>query len=62
MMIAAHVWDTVGAQRAGYSAALITRPGNAPLPVDGLPQPTLVAADLRQLAEQLVRGVAADPR
>ena len=56
MMIAAHVWDTIGAQRAGYGAALITRPGNAPLPVDGLPQPTLVAADLRQLAQQLTAG------
>ena len=56
MMIAAHVWDTIGAQRAGYSAALITRPGNAPLPVDGLPQSTLVAADLRQLAQQLTPG------
>jgi 2-haloacid dehalogenase len=53
MMIAAHVWDTVGAQSAGYDAALITRPGNAPLRLDGLPQPTFVAADLRQLAEQL---------
>ena len=53
MMVAAHVWDTVGAQSAGYSGALITRPGNASLPLDGLPQPTLVAADLRQLAEQL---------
>lgn len=53
MMVAAHVWDTIGAQSAGYSAALITRPGNAPLPLDGLPRPTLVAADLRQLAQQL---------
>ena len=56
MMVAAHVWDTIGAQSAGYSAALITRPGNAPLPLDGLPQPTLVAADLRQLAQQLTAG------
>jgi 2-haloacid dehalogenase len=53
MMVAAHVWDTIGAQSAGFSAALITRPGNAPLPIDGLPQPTLVAADLRQLAQRL---------
>jgi 2-haloacid dehalogenase len=53
MMIAAHVWDTIGAQSAGYDAALLTRPGNAPLPLDGLPQPTFVAADLRQLAHQL---------
>ena len=56
MMVAAHVWDTIGAQSAGFSGALITRPGNAPLPLDGPPQPTLVAADLRQLAQQLTAG------
>ena len=55
MMVAAHVWDTIGAQSAGLGAALITRPGNAPLPLDGLPQPTLVAAELRDLANQLIR-------
>lgn len=54
MMVAAHVWDTIGAQSAGFSAALITRPGNAPLPVAGLPQPTLVAEDLPALARQLI--------
>ena len=56
MMVAAHVWDTLGAQNVGFSSALITRPGNPPLPVDGLPQPNLVVSDLRQLAEQLIRG------
>jgi 2-haloacid dehalogenase len=56
MMVAAHVWDTIGAQSAGMSAALITRPGNAPLRVDGLPQPTLVADDLQQLARQLIKA------
>ncbi|GLW11504.1 haloacid dehalogenase [Microtetraspora sp. NBRC 13810] len=45
-MVACHVWDTVGAQSAGYTAGLITRPGNAPLPVPSLPQPNLVAPDL----------------
>ncbi|OBF49589.1 haloacid dehalogenase, type II [Mycobacterium sp. 852002-53434_SCH5985345] len=54
MMVAAHVWDTLGAQKVGFSGALITRPGNPPLPVDGLPQPDLVAKDLRQLAAKLV--------
>jgi 2-haloacid dehalogenase len=54
MMVAAHVWDTIGAQSAGLSAALITRPGNAPLPLDGLPQPTLVAPELRNLVNQLI--------
>ncbi|MEE6136833.1 haloacid dehalogenase type II [Mycobacterium sp. 050128] len=53
MMVAAHVWDLLGAHRVGFSTALITRPGNPPLPIDGLPQPTFVASDLRQLAEQL---------
>lgn len=52
-MVAAHVWDTVGAQSAGFSAALITRPGNALLPLHGLPQPNFVAPDLIALAEKL---------
>jgi 2-haloacid dehalogenase len=56
MMVAAHVWDTLGAQSVGMRAALITRPGNPPLPVDGLPQPDLVVGDLRELAEQLIAG------
>jgi 2-haloacid dehalogenase len=56
MMVAAHVWDTLGAQHVGFSSALITRPGNPPLPVEGLPQPTLVVSDVRQLAERLIGG------
>src|ERR1700761_2081717 len=52
-MVAAHVWDTVGAQSAGFSSALITRPGNEPLPIPGLPQPNFVAKDLVQLASIL---------
>ncbi|OBJ41686.1 haloacid dehalogenase type II [Mycobacterium colombiense] len=53
MMVAAHVWDIIGAQNVGFDGALITRRGNAPLPVDGLPQPNVVAKDLRGLAERL---------
>lgn len=53
MMVTAHVWDTIGAQAAGFSGALITRPGNSPLAVPDLPQPTVVAHDLRDLAHQL---------
>ncbi|OBK47705.1 haloacid dehalogenase type II [Mycobacterium sp. 1081908.1] len=56
MMVAAHAWDTLGAQKVGFSSALITRPGNPPLPVAGLPQPDLVVSDIRQLAERLVDG------
>ncbi|OBI07183.1 haloacid dehalogenase, type II [Mycobacterium sp. E2462] len=54
MMVAAHVWDVLGAQHVGYSSALITRPGNPPLLVDGLAQPTLVVGDIRELAHRLV--------
>jgi 2-haloacid dehalogenase len=53
MMVAAHVWDLIGAQSAGYGGALITRPGNAPLPAPDLPRPTVVAADLLELAQRL---------
>jgi 2-haloacid dehalogenase len=53
MMVAAHAWDTIGAQSAGMSGALITRPGNAPLVAPGVPRPTLVAADLVELAARL---------
>ncbi|BBZ47312.1 haloacid dehalogenase type II [Mycobacterium parmense] len=56
MMVAAHVWDILGAQNVGMRSALITRPGNPPLPVDGMPQPTLVVGDMRELAERLVDG------
>jgi 2-haloacid dehalogenase len=54
-MVACHVWDTVGAQSAGYTAGLITRPGNAPLPVASLPHPNRVAPDLPGLADQLIQ-------
>jgi 2-haloacid dehalogenase len=53
MMVAAHVWDTIGAQSVGFSAALVTRSSNAPLLAEGLPQPTFVVSDLHQLAQQL---------
>jgi len=53
-MAAAHVWDTIGAQGVGFSAGLITRPGNAPLPTPGLPQPDVVAPDLPTLATRLI--------
>jgi 2-haloacid dehalogenase len=58
MMVAAHVWDTIGAQSVGFSGALITRPGNAALPVSGLPQPMIVATDLRDLAAKLTNHAA----
>ena len=54
-MIAAHTWDTLGAQAAGCSAALVTRPGNAPLPVEGIPQPGIMAANLALVADEIIK-------
>lgn len=55
MMVAAHAWDTIGAQAAGFSGALVTRRGNAPLRVDGVYQPAVIAGDLVGLARQLTQ-------
>jgi 2-haloacid dehalogenase len=51
-LIACHVWDTMGAQSAGWQAGLILREGNAPLPVG--PQPDYVGTDLDEIADQLI--------
>jgi 2-haloacid dehalogenase len=52
-LIASHTWDTLGAVAAGWGAALIKRPGNAVLSVG--PQPSIVAVDLDDVANQLIR-------
>jgi 2-haloacid dehalogenase len=54
-MVAAHAWDTLGAKAIGCSAALVTRPGNAVLPVEGVPQPDIVAPDLASVADEIIR-------
>jgi 2-haloacid dehalogenase len=53
-LVAAHTWDTLGAQSVGFSAGLVTRAGNALLPVNGLPQPEVVAPDLERMARQII--------
>lgn len=53
-LVAAHTWDTLGAQGVGYSAGLVMRRGNAPLPIDGLPQPQVIAPDLELLARRMI--------
>lgn len=53
VMVAAHAWDTIGAQGAGMRSALITRPGNAPLTAPGVPQPTMIVASITELAGRL---------
>jgi 2-haloacid dehalogenase len=51
-LIAAHTWDTLGASAAGYAAALVARPGNAPLLVGD--QPDIVEPDLIAVANRIV--------
>ena len=53
-MVACHLWDTIGAQAAGCSAALIRRPGNATLPVEGVPTPDIVADGIEPLAQAII--------
>ena len=52
IMVACHTWDTLGAVAAGWDAGLVRRPGNDLLAVG--PQPTLVAGDLGDIANQLI--------
>lgn len=54
MLIAAHTWDTLGAQAMGWKAALITRGANAPLNVENVPVPDMVATDLAGLSSALI--------
>jgi 2-haloacid dehalogenase len=58
-LIASHVWDTIGAQAAGWQAGLILREGNAPLPVG--PQPDYIGKDLDAIADQLIERYPAAP-
>lgn len=55
-VVACHLWDTLGAQAAGCSAAFITRPNNNLLLVDNVPQPDFVAQDLNDFADQIIGG------
>jgi 2-haloacid dehalogenase len=51
-LVACHVWDTIGAQAAGWQAGLILRQGNAPLGVG--PQPDYTGKNLDEIADQLI--------
>ena len=54
-LVAAHAWDTLGAQAAGCAGALVTLPGNAVLNVPGLPEPDIVARDIPNVADKIIR-------
>lgn len=51
-MVAAHAWDTTGAQRAGCAAAFVRRPGKRLAAVD--PVPDVVGDDLIDVARRIV--------
>jgi 2-haloacid dehalogenase len=51
-LVAAHTWDTLGAQAAGWAGALVRRPGNAPLPLSE--QPDIVEPDLLSTANRII--------
>jgi len=61
-MVAAHAWDTLGAQAAGCAAALVTLPGNAVLRVPGLPEPDIVAPDIPSVADKIIRQWGRSPQ
>ncbi len=53
-LVACHVWDTVGMQALGGKGAQVTHGMNAPLPLDGVPQPDVIAFNLTTLAEAII--------
>jgi 2-haloacid dehalogenase len=53
-MIAAHTWDTLGAQSVGWSAALVTRSVNAVLDAPDVPKPEIEGTDLTAVANQII--------
>ena len=60
LMVAAHHWDLLGAQRAGCKTAFVERPGRALLP--GELRPDYVVKDLKQLANELIQQHPAESR
>lgn len=53
-MVACHLWDTIGAQAAGCTGALVRRPGNAAMVAEGVPVPDIIVDDMTQLAEAII--------
>lgn len=53
-MIAAHTWDTIGAQAMGWTGVLITRGVNAQLDAPDIPKPDIVALDIAAAADRII--------
>ena len=56
-LVAAHAWDVSGALAAGCQAAFVGRAGVVPSPVGE--QPTVVGADLTEVADALLKRFVA---
>ena len=52
MLVAAHAWDVMGAQKAGWRAAFVARPGKVLFPLAPLPE--IVAPDIGAVADALL--------
>ena len=60
LLVAAHTWDTLGAQAMGWQAALITRGVNAPLKVENVPRPDFMEGNLADLSSVLISRFRSD--
>lgn len=56
VLLACHLWDTLGAQAAGCRGAFVTRPGNALLPAENLPVPDFIASDLAGIVDRILQA------
>ncbi len=55
-LVAAHTWDTIGAQSFGWNAALVTRVINAPLLVESVPQPSIVEETMTEVVNMILKA------
>lgn len=60
LLVAAHLWDTIGAQAVGWKSALITRGVNAAIPTNGVPQPDFIEQNMVELADTLTASFKED--
>ncbi|MEM5477091.1 haloacid dehalogenase type II [Pacificibacter sp. AS14] len=52
-MIACHIWDTIGAQAAGYQSAFIARAHNSVFDLPNVRKPDYVCGDLTEFAKRM---------
>jgi hypothetical protein len=53
--VAAHVWDTIGAQSVGYFGSASRQAGQCASPGSRVTQPQVVAPDIPSVAAQMIR-------